>query len=306
MIAIAIRSKVPGESPMKARGAKRRSFRIGGRQDGMGQKMVSSTVSQPRLLSTSDRYRTGRPDRKERHRSSLPDRRSSAFFLIVAIVLFVPCYSAHAASDTPSGMTVEMHEQFDRVGAIKAAVVAGRLEDVREPADRLATHEQLKFLPYVREMQRHAASASSATELDTAARDVAGIARICGECHRANRIDLGFGYSEPPPGELQSLMTQMQRHLWAADRMWTGLIAPSDAAWKQGAEILAEVRLVPEDIDADPDAQGRIGELMRQLRDVGARAGQATSPELRSHLYGEFLSKCAACHSLAGAFSADR
>jgi len=217
-------------------------------------------------------------------------------------------WSANAAEEKSAAITENMHEYFERVSAIKAAVIAGRLEDVREPSSWVATDEELVFLPYIEEIQRYAASASSAEDLATAAAAAAvgEIARTCGECHLVNKVEVGFGYAEPPPQELQSLMTQMQRHLWAADRMWTGLVSPSDAAWKQGADILAEVQLVPSDITEDLQQQTRISDLMQRLRAVGERAGQANSIDLRSYLYGEYLSLCAACHSLTGAFPATR
>jgi len=228
----------------------------------------------------------------------------SILVFTLAPMLVMPLGLAGASEDTYSEIAEHMHEHLDQVSTIKAAVIAGRLEDVRKPADWLATHEEPALLPSVEEIRRYASRAASAENLITAAAAVGEIARTCGECHQASGVEVTFGYSQPPPQDIQSLMTQMQRHLWAADRMWTGLIAPSDVAWKQGADILAEVQLAPSDIT--DERQTQISNLMQRLRVVGEQASQATSIELRSGLYGEFLSLCATCHRLTGAFPVAR
>lgn len=229
-------------------------------------------------------------------------RSTSILLLALLPILVMQPGLAAESEDTSSEIAEHMHEHFDRVNAIKVAVISGRLEDVRKPADWLVTHEELALLPSTEEMRRYASQVASAENLATAAAAVGKIARTCGDCHQAGGVELVFGFAEPPPQEMQSLMTQMQRHLWAADRMWAGLIAPSDAAWQQGADILAEVQLAVSDITDDPQRQVQISNLMQRLRTVGEYASQATSVELRSGLYGEFLSLCATCHSLTRAF----
>lgn len=206
-----------------------------------------------------------------------------------------------------------MHGHLDQIGEIKSAVIAGRLEDTREPARWLATHEPPEgladgWLPYVEEMQRYAARVADADDIVAAASAVSEIARSCGECHRASGLSIAFGFDERPPQELQNLLTQMQRHLWAADRMWEGLIGPSDVAWNRGAAMLSEVKLTTADV-ASARAEGAasadggeagIDDLVRRARTMGEQGGMAASAELRSGLYGEFLSLCASCHQLTG------
>jgi cytochrome c553 len=231
-----------------------------------------------------------------------------AFVLaLTSVSIFVVPSGAKAALDeTFTEIAEHMHEHLDQVGAIKAAVIAGRLEDVREPANWLATHEEPARLPSVEEMRRYAARAAAAENLVAAAAAVSEIARTCGDCHLASGVAVLMGYSAPPSRDEQSLTTQMQRHLWAADRMWAGLIGPSDAAWKQGASILAEVKLAASDIVVEGEQQTEITDLTRRARRLGTQASQAASVESRSVLYGEFLSLCATCHSLTGAGPAPR
>jgi mono/diheme cytochrome c family protein len=205
-----------------------------------------------------------------------------------------------------------MHEHLDRSGDIKSAVIAGNLDVARAAAGRLAAEKMLGSVPYIEELQQHAAEAAAAADLATAAAAVGKIGQTCGGCHRttevdvASEVDVTFGRSERPPQELQTLTTEMQRHLWAADRMWAGLITPSDTAWHQGADILTEVRLTPSDITDDPDRRAQFDTLVQRMRAVGERAGQASSTDLRSHLYGEFLSLCAACHTLTQRYPTSR
>ena len=92
----------------------------------------------------------------------------------------------------------------------------------------------------------------------------------------------------------------MRRHLWAVNRMWEGLIAPSDSAWKGGSEVLAAVRVKASDITRAPSEEPQVSYLIQRLREIGAAGSETTSRETRSELYGELLSLCADCHSWTG------
>lgn len=222
------------------------------------------------------------------------------FCLSIAFTLVIPTLARAQLHESLTEITEHMHEHLDHVNAIKAAVIAGNLEAVREPANWLANHEEPAWLPSVEEMQYYAARTAAAEDLVDAASALSEIARTCGECHEASGVEVTMGYSEPPARDAQGLTTQMQRHLWAADRMWAALIGPSDTAWKQGAEVLADVRLTVSDITTDDAQEAQILDLTQRAQAVGVLARQSTSVELRSGLLGEFLSLCATCHSLTG------
>ena len=217
----------------------------------------------------------------------------------------------HAEEEAVSAFAEHMHGHLDEVAAIKAAVIAGDLDGVIEPATWLATHDEPEGMPeawqpYLEEMRLYAARASNAQDLLTAASAVSEIGRSCGGCHQATGFKVAFGMDERPPSDVQNLRTQMQRHLWAADRMWDGLIGPSDAAWNRGTEILTEVQLTAGDITDKPGQKGQVSALVVRARSLGEQGSLATSSELRSGLYGEFLSLCASCHSLTGGGPASR
>lgn len=202
-------------------------------------------------------------------------------------------------------LTQHMHEHLRQISAIKAFIIAGQLEDLREPAMWLAEHETAPGLPdhwkpYVAEMRRYARQVGSARHLGIAAASVSQMARVCGDCHQASGVSVAFGDDESPPEDVHSIVTQMQRHLWAADRMLEGLIGPSDVAWGRAADALAEVTLRPSDIARTAGQEPLVNVLATRARTLGEDCGQAVSSGLRSALYGELLSVCASCHGVTG------
>jgi len=235
-----------------------------------------------------------------------PKFRLPVILLSATIGVIVSLVIADDASDEQiSAAAQHMHSHLDRVIAIKAAVIDGNLDAVRAPANWLATHNPpgsipAAFLPFEEEMRNFARLAATAETLDTAAAAVSQIGQACGDCHLASGLAVSFGYASPPPDDQASTVSQMQRHLWAADRMWAGLIGPSDAAWDSGSGILANLNLKASNLTKDPRKQTRVDELVREIRVVGASGVDAVSTETRTVVYGELLSLCASCHSLTG------
>jgi cytochrome c553 len=90
----------------------------------------------------------------------------------------------------------------------------------------------------------------------------------------------------------------MARHAWAADRLWDGLVLPSNAAWEGGADAFAGVPLDTDDLAFD-NPEG-VRALANRTHELGRRAGLETEPSLRARTYGELLSACAACHQMTG------
>lgn len=225
----------------------------------------------------------------------------------LAVVLgLAACVSAEDEPKVQSASFAEhMHGHLDQISAVKSAVIAGDLEAAREPATWLAEHEQPPgmpdaWAPYVKEMRMQAKVAASAKDLESVAAAVSEMARSCGDCHQASGFAVAFGFDQRPPEDVQNLMTQMQRHLWAADRMWDGLIGPSDKAWGWGTEMLAEVTLTSAQIPAKPGDESRVASLVQEIRDVGNQGSTTPAGESRSAVYGKFLSLCANCHNLTG------
>lgn len=208
-------------------------------------------------------------------------------------------HSPPGDSQYPDHIDSFMLEHFAIVTWARNCVISGTLEALREPLIRLADYEYSSvapggWMPFMADLQEAANLTAQADNLDLAASGVATMARVCGDCHRAKAPGSKF---DPPPAEPRRKRTdsfdeRMQRHIWAADRMWTGLTEPSDAAWNAGASALASLPSTTPKAARDP----QIAAALQEVREVGARALEAASSRDRADTYGLLLSTCANCH----------
>jgi len=194
---------------------------------------------------------------------------------------------------------MHMQEHLERVTAINAAILAGDLDATREPSTWLAEHEPFEDLdvlyePFVLTMRRHAEDVLDASDIESAARSVALIASDCGNCHDATGVDIEFGFPDDPPA-WSDMESHMQRHLWAIERLWDGLIGPSDIAWSRGIRMLADAPLLDTKAAWDEYSPGA-DRRARRVHELGREAARALTPEDRSRVYGEMLGLCATCH----------
>jgi hypothetical protein len=95
-------------------------------------------------------------------------------------------------------------------------------------------------------------------------------------------------------------MRAMQRHRWAAARLWEGLVVPSDEAWKAGALALSDAPLSPELLTPGKSPVPKVGELELSVHDLGRRAQTLVGADARAELYGQALATCSACHQWLG------
>ncbi len=205
-----------------------------------------------------------------------------------------------------SAVAEHMHQHLSAMRAMKAFIIAGQLDDnLREAAVWVEEHEATPGLPgdwqpYILQMRRYAGQVADARHLDFAAVSVGEMAGVCGDCHSANGVEVGFGDYTSAPGASPNVRVQMRRHLWAVDRMWEGLISPSDSAWRLGAETLADVQVNAADIGATGAQQPKVDYLLARAREIGTEGASVESPKARGALYGELLSLCADCHNMTG------
>ncbi len=197
-------------------------------------------------------------------------------------------------------LSQDMDGHYTQVGMVQDAVVRGDLEAAREPARWLAEHPQHPDLPQgvkspMEDMRMHARSVMRSVDVADAARATAEMAAACGRCHQAT----GAGpdpvlWTMAPAG--QSAPRQMERHLWAVQRMWEGLVAPSDRQWQQGATALVDDPLFQE---ANVGGGPEVAKLAREVHDLGVTALQR-GPDARAGVYGRLLSTCVTCHRQMG------
>ncbi len=203
----------------------------------------------------------------------------------------------------------EMHRNLARTVDIQTGVVQGDLEKAQKAAVWLVGREdQMAFSGEGKEYQSamlHIARRISETEdLSEVALQTGQLAGSCGACHQAlgggPRFAVG---TSAPDGDSQEAL--MVRHLWAADRMWEGLVGPSDEAWEAGARAISETQpALARAHRASTSAEGT-GDLLQEVNLLSKEAMEATGLESRANVYGRLLTTCNQCHgpnpSLAGA-----
>ncbi len=220
---------------------------------------------------------------------------------LAAGLIFTGLVSA-CSSAGRSDSTLEDHMQahFSLVGEVQSAIIQGDLERARRGGLRLAEHPEHGDLPQgienpIEDVRAFSRSVSRSTSIRDAARCTAEIGAACGRCHRA--ADVGPRLETtvmPPPGGAPG--THMLRHAWATDRLWEGLVVPSDRLWEAGAVALTEDPIFsPDDIGGQ---EARV--LAKEIHDLGTEARRLEDPAMRSGLFGRILGTCADCHALKG------
>lgn len=187
-----------------------------------------------------------------------------------------------------------------QVGLAQTSIIRGDLEGARKAAQWLAEHEEHPGLPQgvmspAEDVRAFARGVVRAGSVEDAARSVAEIASACGRCHQAAAAGPTVAaYTMPPSGTMPA--PHMLRHIWAADRMWDGLVGPSDRSWELGATGLMEDPLFQ---DAQAQENPEVRTLAKQVHALGATA-RTTPPAHRAGVYGRLLLACAQCHAVMG------
>lgn len=198
-----------------------------------------------------------------------------------------------------SPLEEQMHEHWGLAGWLRRAVIAGRLDEVPRAAGLLAAHEPADgvptWTPHVERLRAQAQAAAAASSLPEVAAATAELGATCGACHGEVGAVVRRTLPEPPAGE-QTVGVHMQRHAWAAEAMWIGLVTPADDEWLRGAQMLAERPLREDEYFSRWLVTDELVALGTEVHDLGVRAREA-SPGDRPALYGEFLATCAECHT---------
>jgi mono/diheme cytochrome c family protein len=81
--------------------------------------------------------------------------------------------------------------------------------------------------------------------------------------------------------------------LWAADRLWVGIVADSPEAWRTGLTLLASGSRTWSGVTR---AQAPFANALKRTAQAALRA-KVAPPDARAATYGELLSTCAGCHA---------
>jgi hypothetical protein len=198
----------------------------------------------------------------------------------------------------------EMHRNLSKTVDIQTAVVQGDLEKARKGAAWLLQREDAMIVPpagadYQRAMLNAASGIRAAQDLKTMAGLTGQLAGGCGSCHQAVQGGPRFVVGNNAPGGT-SQEAQMIRHLWAADRMWEGLVGPSDEAWKAGAEAMAQTQPALARAYKASTSAAQSGGFLGEVNRLASEALAATTLVERADVYGRLLNTCNRCHTPVG------
>lgn len=211
-----------------------------------------------------------------------------------------PPEPAPAASAEQPALEEWMRTHFVEGRGIRDALVRGELPSAKarladlgrqpSPADVPAEWE-----PHLESLRGAAGDAAEAEALAAVAVGFARFAAQCADCHRAADAAPSFASPDLAPAEGDA-PAPMERHQWAAEAMWQGLVAPAPDRYRQGAEVLAAAPLHPAELVVGDAPPLDVVQAAEQARDVAGRASRAETDDARAELYGELLATCAGCH----------
>ena len=228
-----------------------------------------------------------------------PARVSAAQFEPAPDVTLPAEHDAGAAPEP--AIEYQMRGHFDAVRDIELALIRNRLDLARLHARELerapsrpgaASWEQAMIA-----MRQSAARLADAQTIAEAIPRATELAAQCASCHQSTGAVATFAW-RPEPDDDGTAAARMQRHQWAAERVWQGLVGPSDQMWQQGMTILATTPLVASELTADPDLLPEVERLSRELSERAHRARLIDRASQRQAAFADILEVCASCHAL--------
>lgn len=209
-----------------------------------------------------------------------------------------PSQTQAASPSAPEALHGHMHEHIIHLEAARQALIKGDLPASRAAFKWLTDHEPPEGLPegwapHVIAMQGAARRGSGAMHLAAGADALSAAAVACGACHHANHVRPEWPDEAVPNGD-PGTRENMRRHLWAADRMWEGLLQSSGEHWARGARVMIESPLT--ELTPDQEIPAEIADFATRVHALDVHALDAKNPEQRGALYGDYIAQCGACH----------
>ncbi|MCB9759940.1 MAG: hypothetical protein H6739_08920 [Alphaproteobacteria bacterium] len=199
-------------------------------------------------------------------------------------------------------LRIHMTEHFAHLDAARWGFVMGDQAMAARELDWIFSHNNAEDLPEgwherVADMRRAASAARDAEDLQGTAAGIAALGASCGSCHAWAGAEVVLPEGPPPPWGEPGLQGHMARHRWAVDRLWQGLLGPSDDAWAAGLVGLQEMPLGTSDLAGDAEELAHESQaLADRVHELSEAGGQAADLDARAKVYGELLEVCADCH----------
>ena len=230
------------------------------------------------------------------------------FLLVVLAIALAPLHdatSAPAPAVTPEVafeqdmmLRFHMHENFGVVRGIERFLLRGQLDDAKQLAAAIGQAPNAPglgaFAEHTARVRKAAFDLASAKNLEQAVRREATLLQACAGCHVAAAIIPDLAPPPALPPDRDSIDARMARHLWAADRLWDGIVAGDDAAWKVGIDLLAS----GPPTWAPPTKPQRDFAKRLQLIADSERRTRSTRLSTRADTYGELFLTCVGCHTI--------
>lgn len=193
-----------------------------------------------------------------------------------------------------------MKAHYHEAIAIQDAVIRGDLAAVTPAAAALAKAPAPAGLPVVAAphataLKDAASRAAAATTLSAASNEVASMFATCGACHGA--VGTRPGLPVPSPAAPGGVVGHMRDHQRAIDQMMQGLVLPSAALWRQGAEGLKAAPLRRAELPRDAALTREVIAAEQRVHGMADEAIATTEPTARARQYAQILTTCAECHS---------
>jgi cytochrome c553 len=194
----------------------------------------------------------------------------------------------------------EMACHLERTRRIHDALLRGDLRGLRRDAGELAREGVAWPGPWskgVWALRRAAGRVLDAATLTSAGRRLAELGATCARCHQELGARVRISRSSGPP-PASGAQPRMLRHRWAQQRLWEGLVTPSDRRWRMGARLLARDVAHPRGIATATSVNRDVLRLARWEIALGKKAIRAVTARQRTGVYGNLMGTCAGCHEL--------
>ena len=195
-----------------------------------------------------------------------------------------------------------MRHHFAQVGLVHEAITRGDLAGMRTAAEQLARLPAPGGLapaatPFVTTLRRAARNAADARTLAEAAAAAGSMLLQCGGCHRALGVRPNVAAERPP--DVGGVVGHMLDHERAVQDLLEGLVVPSAAQWRLGAERLRDAEVLQAGkLPADPKWTSALRLAEQRVHAIARGAVGDETPEQRADHYANIVTTCAQCHSL--------
>lgn len=196
-----------------------------------------------------------------------------------------------------------MADHYEKAWEARDAIIRGNFEAAKKSVGWLAEHDQKDALPTdvrpkLEPMQAAAGRFVEAKELRAAGAAFAEMLAACGSCHA--EVEGGPEFDPPAAPEGDDVTDHMQRHRWAADRMWEGIVAPDSDLYHSGAEALMGTQMKPADLPGAAKDPEKVEALAKHVHEMAGQAVDAKDEPTSIAAYGRFIASCAGCHRYIG------